>query len=319
MHLGGSTIGEFLKFEGNGNQTVYNPSIPFPDDGRTILLARLESLDIETDSRVAVFERYDDTDSWTVDERSPIFTLQDPFYCGRFDNPKGNEPYQVFGGVSITVESDGSISNWRTAFYRYTGSIRDMKTGNAEPKPFAIGPNKMKDIRIIQLPEGEVGVFTRPQGEFGGPGRIGYTTTDNLDNLEGTLAEYDQARDETTLIPNLFQEAEWGGANHLELLPDGTIGVLSHRAYYVDTEGVPVKDYEATYFTFDPTTRKTVSPIKTIATAEAFPPIKPKFGFLRNVLFPAGLERDPNGTCILYAGIGDVATGKLLVVNPSVN
>ena len=46
--------------------------------------------------------------------------------------------------------------HWRTRFYR--GQHQNLV-------PFAQGPDGMKDIRLVELPDGDIGVFTRPQGE----------------------------------------------------------------------------------------------------------------------------------------------------------
>ena len=41
------------------------------------------------------------------------------------------------------------------------------------------GPPKMKDIRFLQLLDGRILVLTRPQGERGGRGRIGFCVVDS--------------------------------------------------------------------------------------------------------------------------------------------
>jgi hypothetical protein len=49
---------------------------------------------------------------------------------------------------------------------------------------FAVGPQWMKDIRLVELADRRIGVFTRPKGEyFGGQAEIGFTIIDNLDDL----------------------------------------------------------------------------------------------------------------------------------------
>lgn len=97
----------------------------------------------------------------------------------------------------------------------------------------------MKDIRLIQIAAGRIGVFTRPQeppNQFGQRGQIGYFEIASLDGLQKALEDYDQPKNSDTLIQGLFidrklslekglGDGEWGGANQLFLLPDGRIGV----------------------------------------------------------------------------------------------
>ena len=63
----------------------------------------------------------------------------------------------MVGGVEIFPHPTiaGSLA-WRTRFYH--GS------GGEDLQPFAVGPDGMKDIRLVELADGRIGVFTRPQG-----------------------------------------------------------------------------------------------------------------------------------------------------------
>ena len=75
----------------------------------------------------------------------------------------------------------------------------------------------MKDIRLIAMENGKIGVFTRPQGE--GPGTIGFTTVNSLEQL--SIAVINDAP------LGSFMPEEWGGANEIHLLEDGLLGVLA--------------------------------------------------------------------------------------------
>lgn len=65
------------------------------------------------------------------------------------------------------------IVSWVTQFYR--GYRIDSM------HHFSSGPAMMKDIRLIELLDGRIGVLTRPQGEVGGRGQIGFTIIDSLE------------------------------------------------------------------------------------------------------------------------------------------
>ncbi|HEB83921.1 MAG TPA: DUF1861 family protein, partial [Bacteroidetes bacterium] len=138
--------GEILRFTGPDVEgvDVYNPTAPFMDRGRLTLAARVESHDSETDSRVMFFvER---RGAWTRDTDTPVFPLQDPFICRVGDE-------WVTGGVRFPVGNN----SWRTDFYRGPDLLH--------LEHFASGPLGMKDIRPVELEDGRIGVFTRPQGE----------------------------------------------------------------------------------------------------------------------------------------------------------
>jgi hypothetical protein len=237
---------------------------------------------------------------WKLAGRAPILTMQDPFYLA---NVQG---WQIIGGVhTFEKHRHPGVLQYRTIFYRFKDDIAELISDNNNIiEPFAVGPNGMKDIRFIELNNGKIGVFTRPQGGSAGRGKIGYIEINSLEELEECLPK-------GRIIPNQFHEDEWGGANELQLLPDGRIGVLGHIAHF---EG-EVRHYYAMAFIFDPQTKK-AGEIKIITTANEFPTVQPKKIDLGKIIFSGGLCRRQDGTADLYVGVGDVHAGKIQISDP---
>lgn len=124
------------------------------------------------------------------------------------------------GGVEVITAGDDpqKIVSWVTQFYR--GYRIDSM------RHFSSGPAMMKDIRLIELQDGRIGVFTRPQGEKGGRGMIGFTIIDSLEELN------EQTFLEAEIFQDQFVREEWGGANEAHLLKNGHVGVLGHMACF---------------------------------------------------------------------------------------
>ena len=307
--------GRFLKFNVDENAdelSVYNPS-PIDVDGVTYLLARVEKKNTESGSTVMLFCE-NENGEWDIVEDVPVLNnVQDPFYCGMIDG------LHVIGWVQTYEETGSPQLGYRTVFYRFENSILELEDedSNSIP-PFAVGPEKMKDIRLIQRKNGRIGVFTRPQGKFGGRGEVGYFEIENLDQLENSLADHVQKEEPDSLIFNVFLkrpkgENEWGGVNELYNLADGKIGVLGHIAD-IEPQGVK-KSYYPITFIFDPETRL-ISDLKIIATTKQFPPVKAKKFDLGEVLYSGGLVSLGNDKVRLYVGIGDTEAGYIDIKDP---
>ncbi len=279
-----------LKFDA-GDADVYNITAPITDGNEKYIAGRVESRDSEI-SKVWLFKQQGDI--WVKVHGSPEFNrLQDPFYTRIGDEI-------IFGGVQIDTNpmDDRQIICWRTLFFRGK-SFDDMRF-------FASGPNRMKDIRLFELKDGSIGVFTRPQGHIGGRGKIGYIRIKSLDDLNETTLN--NAR----ILNTHFIEEEWGGVNEVHPLQNGLFGALGHIACYDDNRN---RHYHAMVFAFDPVT-ETHSPVKIIACRDNFMPSPAKRDDLRDVVFSGGLIRNGDGTAILYAGISDATAQWLILPDP---
>lgn len=278
-----------LNFGGVDGKDVYNIAAPFQDDGETIIAGRVESRDSEHSDIVFFTER---GGIWLPLEGAPVLRLQDPFHA-----TIGG--LHVLGGVEIFPhpERPGMLM-WRTVLYRGRRI--------AELERFFEGPDGMKDIRLVELNDGSVGVFTRPQGEKGGRGKIGFIRISSLDEL--TV----QAIEDAPLLEAHFDDEEWGGANEAHLLTGGLVGVLGHIARF-DEQGN--RHYYPIVFVYHPETGGR-TPLKIIAERADFAPGPSKRPDLEDVVFSGGLIRHGDGTATLYAGIGDAEAQRIEIRDP---
>jgi hypothetical protein len=278
-----------LVFQGVGNRDVYNIAAPFRFAGRRIIAGRVEQRKVEL-SEIVLFAETDGV--WKPIPGAPTFPgLQDP--CVAF---LGGE--LVLGGVRFPVTvADGTVG-WRMEFYR--GSSLDQL------KLCFTGPDKMKDIRLVELSDERVGVLTRPQGEKGGRGQIGFFVADNLQAITA------EAMEAAPLFRNQCQPDEWVGANEAHRLANGLVGVLGHIACFDRQEH---RHYYPMVFCFDPRTREATSPV-IIARRTDFPTGAAKRPDVADVIFSGGLVRHGDGTATLYAGLSDTEAGCLTLSDP---
>lgn len=280
---------EKIVFTGIGEKDVYNISAPFEDAGEMVIAGRVESRDSEHSHVYFFVER---NGEWVPRENAPVLELQDPF----FTRIAGE---LIVGGVQIFPHpiNEGQLG-WRTVFYKGQ-SI-------AELQEFAKGPDGMKDLRLVELKDGSIGVLTRPQGEKGGRGKIGYTRISSLAELTVDVIN------EAPLLEDQFIDEQWGGANELHLLANGLVGVLGHIASF-DEEGN--RHYYPMVFALNPETGE-ISDMKLIATRSNFLPGPSKRPDLEDVVFSGGLVRRPDGSADIYAGISDAEAQKITIVDP---
>ncbi|MDQ6594991.1 MTP-1 family protein [Bacillus salipaludis] len=280
---------EKIVFAGIGEKDVYNITAPFEDQGKKVIAGRVESRDSEQSEVFFFVER---NGEWVPREGAPVFALQDPF----FTRIAGE---LVLGGVQTfphpTLEE---ALGWRTVFYKGK-SIADLRE-------FAKGPDGMKDLRLVELKDGSIGVLTRPQGEKGGRGKIGWTRISSLAEL--TIDVINGA----PLLEGQFIDEQWGGANEPHLLSNGLVGVLGHIASF-DEEGN--RHYYPMVFALNPDTGE-FSDIELIATRSQFLPGPSKRPDLVDVVFSGGLVRNGDGTADVYAGISDADAQKIRIVDP---
>lgn len=282
-----SRIGFVLK-EDTG-QDVYNITAPFETPSGRYIAGRVEQRDSEF-SEIGFFK--EEGDCWRQVETKVSLALQDPFVAfirGEL----------VLGGVEVFwQDQQEKILGYRTVF------LKGQDIFNLER--FATGPTGMKDIRLLELPSGEILMMTRPQGAVGGRGTIGYGVIPGLYHLN------EKEILSATLLKEQFIEAEWGGANQLHLLKNGKIGVLSHIARFGESGE---RHYHATAFCFDKETGR-YSPLKLIAVRKNFAPGPAKRPDLLDVVFSGGMVRLPGNMAALYCGVSDAEGHKILIPDP---
>ncbi len=279
------------------NITIYNPTKPIERHGKKYLLGRVEPL-VSEDSRIMFFEEIDG--KWRVMDNTPVFNLQDPFHIENIQEHHVLGGVRVYGNLNLT----GEIS-YETVFYRYKESVLELiEPDGSLAEPFAVSLPMMKDIRMLELQSGNIGVFTRPQGGEAGLGKIAYIEIVELDQLQDSIPKAE-------IVPHQFHDNEWGGVNELHLLKNGKIGVLGHIAHF-DQE---VRHYYAMAFVFDPDVHYATH-MEILTTADEFPKIKPKRSDLGKIIFSGGLKRHSNGIATLYVGVGDTRAGSIQIKDP---
>ncbi|GIO87443.1 hypothetical protein J25TS5_43750 [Paenibacillus faecis] len=278
-----------LTFSEVDGKDVYNITAPFEDEGEQVVAGRVESRDSEQ-SEVLFFTEKEGV--WVPRRDRPVLNMQDPFV-----SKIGDEV--VVGGVQTfpdPVHQDRLL--WRTVLYRGR-CLRELRH-------FFVGPDGMKDIRLVELKNGEIGVFTRPQGAKGGRGKIGFFRVSSLEELRVDLIL------DAPLLEEQFADGEWGGVNEARMLSNGLVGVLGHIARF-DEEGN--RHYYPMVFAFDPESGK-YSDIELIAVRANFEPGPAKREDLKDVVFSGGLVRFEDGNAALYAGISDAEAHYIIIPDP---
>ncbi|WP_163878447.1 DUF1861 family protein [Paenibacillus favisporus] len=287
-----------LTFHGVDGFDVYNISIPFEREGRRYLFGRVERRNEWARSWVRLFEetRHDE---WTLVPDSMIYTLEDPYI-----SEIGSE--LIMGGTHVQFEA-GRVKTYFGYFHRGT-DLNDLRY-------FTTGPNKMKDIRLVAMPNGKIGVFSRPRGaethgKYGSESMIGFAVIDSLDQLTAEVIE------NAPYIGGIFGEGEWGGVNQAYLLDSGKLGIVGHLCYRDrDAEGGEVKVYLNMAFVFDPVTWKAVD-LHLIGSRTCYPPGPYKMPDLVDCAFTSGIVMRPDGKADLYSGIGDCQAGRITIDYP---
>lgn len=279
---------ERLIFDGVDGLDVYNISAPFESAGRTVIAGRVEPRDSELSTAI-FFEAVDGV--WCPIPHAPRFELQDPFVTFI-----GGE--LVFGGVAVRFGE--GLPEWWTEFYRGADIFHLGRC-------FA-GPLGMKDIRLCELADGRVAVFTRPRGAKGGRGTIGYTEVASLDAL--TV----EAIDAAPMLSDMFHPLDWGGVNEAHLLANGEIGLIAHAAYFEDDTMYSARHYYAIAFVFDQAEHRWRD-LKVIAGREQFGAGASKRPDLVDVVFSSGIEQRGSITR-LYAGTSDAEAHWVEIAYP---
>lgn len=288
-----------ITFKGVEGYDAYNPSIPFEWKGRKYIYARIEKRSEWARSLVKLFENTGE-DEWQLVPNSMSYQLEDPFIT-----IIGNE--LILGGTHVRYEG-GKIYSYYTYFYR-GDDLEDLYY-------FTTGPECMKDIRLVELDDGRIGVFSRPKGEqiqrlYGSEAMIGFTIINSLDDLTSDVIA--NAR----YIPNLFDKGEWGGCNQAYALDTGLIGIAGHKSYRVGTKYNPESlCYVNVSFVFDPFNHKLVDNIKITGTRNCYPAGPAKKKYLDDCSFTAGMVMRDDENVDQYSGVADCETGRIAIDYP---
>lgn len=287
-----------LTFLGVDGYDIYNPSIPFSWQGKQYIFGRMERHDEWARSRVRLFENTSE-DHWTLVPDSMIYPLEDPYISVINDT-------LVLGGTHVRMKQ-GSIDTYYGYFYKGT-DVDDLYY-------FTTGPDRMKDIRLVQLQDGRIGVFSRPRNEeirkkFGSESVIGFIIIDKLEDLTAEIIE------KAPPIEGLFDKGEWGGCNQAYCLDSGFIGVIGHKCYKTVMEnGKEILTYMNISFVLDAVKHQALD-CKIIGTRSCYPEGPAKLPRLVDCAFTSGITMRSDGKADLYSGIGDCEAGRITIDYP---
>jgi hypothetical protein len=287
-----------LKFHGVDGFDVYNTSIPFQWEGKQYLFGRVERRNEWARSWVRLFENTGE-DEWTAVSNSPEYQLEDPYVSVIHG-------FLVLGGTHVRY-TQGRIDTFYDYFYRGK-EINNLYY-------FTTGPENMKDIRLVEMKDKKIGVFSRPRGEdilekYGSESLIGFTVINSLDDLTPDVVQ------KAEIIDGLFDRNEWGGCNQVYCLSSGLLGVIGHKSLIgTDGSGRPVQTYMNISFVFDPAEQKAMD-LKIIGTRDCYPAGPSKRPSLADCAFTSGIVLKCGGKADLYSGIGDCEEGRVTIDYP---
>lgn len=280
-----------LTFKGiKENDDVYNCSIPFKYKGKQYIFGRVEPHDKWATSRIYLFEETA-PDTYEVVKGAISHRLEDPFIA-IIDGE------MIFGGVYV-IKSKGNPVTYHTAFFR--GTDPDDLTY------FTTGPDYMKDIRLVKLPDG-IGVFSRPDGY------VGFQVIKDISELDDKVIA--QAP-----IVDFISDGGYGGVNQCYYLESGMIGLIGHMVYpKLNKAGQTERVYVNIAAVFDPDTKKTVMN-KIIGTRRCYPASdRIRIGNtgvpLDDTAFTSGFVMRGDGKVDLYSGLSDALEGRITIDYP---
>ncbi len=287
-----------VKFLGADGYDVYNPSIPFYWKGKRYIYGRIEKREEWARSWVRLFEETG-KDEWTLVQNDMIYQLEDPYIAII------NEEV-ILGGTHVR-KKQGKIDTYYGYFFRGK-DIHDLEY-------FTTGPDYMKDIRLVELGNRKIGIFSRPRSEeiralHGSESIIGFAVIDHVDELNAEVI------DNAVKINGLFEDGEWGGCNQCYCLDSGKIGVIGHKSYKrTDAGGNDILTYMNFSFVYDMEEHKALD-VKIIGTRDCYPEGPAKKPTLVDCAFTAGIVMREDGKADLYSGIGDTEAGRIVIDYP---
>lgn len=287
-----------LTFLGAEGFDVYNCSIPFTWEGKEYIYGRVEKREEWARSLVRLFEKTG-KDEYSLVKDQMIYQMEDPY----ISMIQGE---MVLGGTHVRKRS-GQIDTYYGYFYRGT-DLLDLVY-------FTTGPDYMKDIRLVELADGKIGVFSRPRNKeikkkYESDALIGFTVIDTLEDLT------DEVILNAVPIDGIFDKDEWGGCNQAYLLENGNIGVIGHQSFRQPVENSEdLSVYVNISFEFNPGTFE-VKNKKIIGTRSCYPAGPSKVPSLVDCTFTSGIIMREDGRADLYGGIGDTMEGRITIEYP---
>lgn len=284
-----------LTFTGVEGYDVYNTSIPFYAKGKQYLFGRVERRKEWARSFVRLFE-CTGKDRFRLVPDAPWYQLEDP-YISIIDKQL------ILGGTHVRYQRS-QIDTYYGYFYKGT-KVNDLYY-------YTTGPDYMKDIRMVKLTDGRIGVFSRPRNEeimkkYQCESMIGFSVIESIEELSGEVIE------NAPYIPGMFGKGEWGGCNQCYLLESGKIGVIGHKCYKDEEKDRSV--YLNISFIFDAKTHQ-ASEEKIIGTRSLYPAGPAKKNSLKDCAFSSGIVMRKDGKADLYSGIGDCMEGRIVIDYP---
>ncbi|CAG9570116.1 conserved hypothetical protein [Leishmania major strain Friedlin] len=277
-----------LTFKGVDGYDVYNCSVPFSYKGKTHIYGRVEKRDIWAASHVRLFEETGKDEFTAVPELS--WELEDP-YIAKINNE------MIFGGTRVRKNGNAILSYYG---YFYRGTPDELTY-------FTRGPGCMKDIRVLQLQDGRLGVFSRPR--VGRKASIGFVILNSIDELGAEVIAKAPPLD-------ILSENAWGGVNQAYLLSSGKVGCIGHYSYEDTNEKQQPQSVYVNYaFVLDPQSRA-ITGAKIIGTKSCYPPCEPKVPLLADCVFASGIVMRSDGKVDLYSGVGDSHEGRITIDYP---
>lgn len=309
-HICPARQGKLVHVNGVTGMDTYNPALY--EYGTTRILAfrgeRRDS-DVRTPSTYhpTVYFARPHNNAWRVDTTMPPFDmLEDPFIM-----------YVVEGGMQRVILGGVRVRNHHGEIIPQTELYKGDTLDTLERISFAV-IHGMKDVRMLQLPDGRFLLCKRPWGNEYGRGRI---TLHVIDTLE-QVTDIDSLDVETAAVLDSCADAlDWVGVNEAHVVKDDNghawIGLLGHVALKDKDEQV---HYAAcTYkISLQDLLDKRLHKIcpRIIATRTCFEDAPVKSPQISDVIFPGHLEHLEGYTYRLWAGLSDARIGTIEIDDP---
>jgi hypothetical protein len=287
-----------VKFLGVEGFDVYNTSIPFYWNGKRYIYGRIEKRNEWARSWARLFEETG-KDEWTLVQNDMFYQMEDPYIAII------NEEL-ILGGTHVR-KKQGIVDTYYGYFYRGK-DIHDLVY-------YTTGPDYMKDIRLVQLEDGKVGVFSRPRNEeiralHGSESIIGFAVINDISELNAEVINNAEK------IDGLFEADEWGGCNQCYYLDSGKIGIIGHKCYKrTGDDGKDILVYMNISFVYDRAEHKALD-VKIIGTRSCYEEGPAKIPSLVDCVFTSGIVMREDGKVDLYSGVGDTEVGRIVIDYP---